>query len=195
MALDIHDLETALLCLYKGVAGSLVHMAGTGISRLVLNSEQTQYRTLLGRLTWGIASLHEEDADLPLDVFGFAEGVWGLSPLRKRLERHLECVDREIETVTAQDDKAITNLRSQLLGTWCPSSPIPGERMPETTNSIMWETAEVLTIAEDGHRQQTQALYQLLVPFDEVDYIQSSNSLHMSDSSRVARQSSKRSSC
>lgn len=87
MAPDVHHLEHELLYLHKSAGVTPERIAATGVLRRILGGKQTPYTTLVGRLTSGIASLHKEDFDFLLDVFGFNEETRGLSKLRERLAR------------------------------------------------------------------------------------------------------------
>lgn len=68
------------------------------------------------------------------------------------------------------------NLRNQLMCGLYSTSPIPGERVPEAHNDVVKERVEVLTVADDGYRQQARKRYRFLAQFDKVHFIRVSNS-------------------
>lgn len=174
---DIHDLETDLLYLRKGLGVTAERMAGVGTLRLVLGGDDLPFEALQERLVSAIHSLHDDDAKLLLDIFALTPQTSHLPTLRQRREFHGDSIGRGIDTVASKENAAIANLRNQLLSGWYPTSPIPGRgRLPEMHNSIIQEKVEILTVIEDGYWQQTREHYRFLALFDEADYIRISNS-------------------
>mgnify|MGYP000066938026 CR=1 FL=1 len=176
MRSDIRDLETDLLYLRKGAGVTPGRLGTVGTLRLVLGGHDVPDAVLRQRLESAIGSLHDEDAELLLDVFALSPGTAGLSTLKQRRAHYGSRIGRGVDTVAGREAGAIANLRNQLLTGWYPASPVPGGRVPEAHNSVVQEKVEVLTVVEDRHWQQTREHYRFLALFDEADYIRVSNS-------------------
>lgn len=176
MRSDIRDLETDLLYLRKGAGVTSGRLGAVGTLRLVLGGHDVPDVVLRQRLESAIGSLHDEDAELLLDVFALSPGTAGLSTLRQRRAHYGSRIGRGVDTVASREAGAIANLRNQLLTGWYSASPVPGGRVPEAHNSVVQEKVEILTVVEDRHWQQTREHYRFLALFEEADYIRVSNS-------------------
>ena len=164
------DVLSDLLYLRKGVGFTSERLAARPALVSVLGGRAEPAAVLRERLESAIQSLHDEDADLLMDVFGLSAATAGLPSLGQRRD----CAGRRLglkrEAIADRDAAAVGRLLTQLLTGWYPKSPM-GIRVPESHNGFVQHAVSVQTVVRDRRHFETRHHYRLVALFDGVEYL------------------------
>lgn len=163
-------LRADLLYLRKGVGFTPERLATRTALIGVLGGDAERPEVHHERLQSAIQSLHDQDADLLMDVFRLSPQTKDLASLGARRDYIGQRLRIGRDAVADRDAAAIERLLSQLITGWYPKSPIP-IRVPESHNGIVNYSVHERVYLQDGRFTGSDHHLRYFAVFDGAEHV------------------------